>query len=90
MAMNKSDKEAAVTELHEKMTKATFAAAVSFNKLNANQSIELRKALRTAKVDFKVIKNTLALRAAKGTTIEKLGNHFTGQMAVAIGYGDVV
>jgi len=90
MPMNKSEKEAAVSALHEKMAKATFAAAVSFSKLDANTAIELRKNLRNAKIDYKVVKNTLALRAAKGTAIEKLGLHFKGPVAVALGYGDVV
>lgn len=88
--MNKSEKEAVVTGLHEKMSKATFAAAFAFNKMDAFTTIDLRKKLREAKVDYKVVKNTLALRASKGTAVEQLGSHFKGPVAVAIGYGDVV
>jgi large subunit ribosomal protein L10 len=88
--MNKSQKETSVNELHEKMAKATFVAAVSHSKLDAETDIALRKAMREAKVDFKVVKNTLALRASKGTPVEKLAEHFSGPMAVAMAYGDVV
>src|SRR3954465_13641199 len=88
--MNKSEKEVAVNTLHDKMAKATFVAAVSHSKLDAETDIVLRKAMREAKVDFKVVKNTLALRAAKGTAVEKLADHFQGPVAVAMAYGDVV
>jgi large subunit ribosomal protein L10 len=88
--MNRSEKETAVGKLHEKMAKATFAAAVSFQKLDAFTDIELRKTMRAAKVDFKVVKNSLATLAAKGTPLEQLVPHFKGPVAVAIAYGDVV
>ena len=88
--MNKSQKETTVNTLHEKMAKATFVAAVEHKKLDAATDIVLRKAMRDAKVDFKVVKNTLALRAAKGTPVEKLEAHFQGPVAVALAYGDVV
>jgi large subunit ribosomal protein L10 len=88
--MNKTEKSVAVSALHEKMAKATFAAAVSFNKLDANTAIELRKAMRANKIDYKVIKNTLAKLAAKGTEVEKITEHFEGPVAIALGYGDMV
>jgi len=90
MAMNKSDKEVTIKGLHEKMSKATFAAAVSFSKIDADTTIELRRAFRKAKIDYKVVKNTLATLAAKGTSVEKLTPHFKGPVAVAMGYDDVV
>lgn len=88
--MNRSEKEVAVNALHEKMAKATFAAAVQYSKLDANTAIELRKAMRDAKIDYKVFKNTLALRAAKGTQVELITKHFKGPVAVALAYGDPV
>ena len=88
--MNRTDKEAAINALHEKLSRASFVAAVAFNKLDANTAIELRKAMRAAEIDYKVVKNTLAKRAAKGTEAEKLDAHFVGPVAVAIGYGDMV
>jgi len=88
--MNRTDKEAAINALHEKFGKATFVAAVAFDKLDATTAIELRKAMREAQIDYKVVKNTLAKRAAKGTEVEKLEGHFVGPVAVAIGYGEMV
>lgn len=88
--MNKSEKEISVNNLHEKMAKATFVATASHFKLDALTDIELRKAMRNAKIDYKVVKNTLAKRAAKGTAAEKLSDTFTGPVAVVLGYDDVV
>jgi len=88
--MNKSEKEVAINSLHEKLAKASFVAAVGFSKLDAETAIDLRKKMREAGIDYKVVKNTLALRAAKGTAVEKLEKHFAGPVAVAIGYGDMV
>src|SRR5262249_52823014 len=48
------------------------------------------KKLRDGGVDYKVLKNTLAKRAAKGTSLEHISSHFTGPVAVALGYDDVV
>ncbi len=88
--MNRTEKESIVNALHEKLNKATFVAAVAFNKLDANTAIELRKTMRASNIDYKVVKNTLAKKAAKGTSLEKLEAHFEGPVAVAIGYDDMV
>jgi large subunit ribosomal protein L10 len=50
----------------------------------------LRKKLRDAGVDYKVLKNTLAKRAAKGTPVEVVSDDFTGPVAAILGYEDVV
>jgi len=88
--MDRSTKEATVGMLHEKMSKAVFVAALEFGKVDSNTTIELRKAMRAGKVEYRVVKNTLALRAAKGTGVEQMSAYFAGPVAVAIGFGDVV
>ena len=47
------------------------------------QVTELRRQLRAAKAEYKVVKNTLAKRAFKGTPFEPLDVHFAGTTAVA-------
>ncbi len=90
MGMKKADKEISVETLHKKMAKASFVATASHFKLDALTDIELRKAMRNSKIDYKVVKNTLAKRAAKGTPAEKLTDTFKGPVAVVMGYDDVV
>ncbi len=58
--------------------------------LPVNQVTELRKQLRGAKAEYKVVKNTLAIRAAEGTILAGLKAHLKGPTGVVIGYDDPV
>jgi large subunit ribosomal protein L10 len=51
---------------------------------------DLRKKLRDAKVEYRVVKNTLAARAAKGTSLEQVAEKFVGPTALVMSYDDVV
>jgi large subunit ribosomal protein L10 len=86
----KSEKEALIKELNEKFSRATAAIAVEFKKVDVATVTNLRKKLRGGGIDYKVLKNTLAKRAAKGTPIEVVSDDFNGPVALAIAYGDVV
>ena len=44
---------------------------------------ELRRQVRGTQSKYLVVKNTLALRATKGTALEAVSEHFTGPTAVA-------
>ncbi|MGA9520727.1 MAG: 50S ribosomal protein L10 [Myxococcaceae bacterium] len=88
--MIKSEKEELINELHEKFSRAKTAIAVEFTKLNVATVTNLRKKLRDGGVDYKVLKNTLAKRAAKGTPVETIADDFAGPMAMCISYDDVV
>ena len=63
--MKRSDKEQLVTELREKMAGASTLYYTDFTGLNVKRMTELRRRLRKAKVEYVVIKNTLALRAVQ-------------------------
>lgn len=88
--MIKSEKEALIKELNEKFSRAQTAIVAEFSKLNVETVTKLRKKFREGKVDYKVLKNTLAKRAAKGTPVEVIAEDFVGPVAVAISYDDVV
>ncbi len=59
------------------------ADRLSAQTLNVPQVTELRRQLRTAKASYKVVKNTIAKRALKGTAFEALEQYFAGTTAVA-------
>lgn len=88
--MEKSEKEVMIKELNQKFARAQTAIVAEFSKLNVETVTRLRKKLRDSGVDYKVLKNTLAKRAAKGTPVEVVSDDFTGPVAIAIGYDDVV
>jgi large subunit ribosomal protein L7/L12 len=88
--MKKEDKATAVAELHEKFSRAKLAVMTECSGLPVNDITELRKQLRGAKAEFKVVKNTLAARAVDGTTLIEAKPYFKGPMALMIGYDDPV
>jgi len=88
--MKKEEKATAVAELAEKFGRARLAIVTECAGLPVNQVTELRKQLRGAKAEYKVVKNTLAIRAADGTTLVGLKTHLKGPTGVVIGYDDPV
>jgi large subunit ribosomal protein L10 len=88
--VHKSEKEVAIKELNEKFARAKSAVLAEFAKLDVAAVTQLRKKCRDGGVEYRVIKNTLAKRAAKGTPLESLSDEFTGPVALALGYGDVI
>ena len=61
--MNRTEKEALVADLKEKIQNATALYYPDFTGLNVKRMTQLRRTLRRANVDYVVIKNSLALRA---------------------------
>ena len=88
--MHRSEKEQVVQQLNEKFSRARAAIAVEFGKLSVATVTQLRRKLREGKVEYKVLKNTLAKRAAQGTPIEQVSDDFVGPVALCLAYDDVV
>jgi large subunit ribosomal protein L10 len=88
--LSKSVKQARVTDLHKKMEKAVTAIVASPKSIDVATSTAMRKKMRGQAVEFKVVKNTLARIAAKGTSLETIIDLFEGQTAIIFGYTDVV
>ena len=88
--LNRTEKEQVISELHEKMAKAKIAIVAEPKGLDVATVNDLRKKLRDSKVEYRVIKNTLAARAAKGTSVEKVSDKFVGVTAIVMSYDDVI
>jgi large subunit ribosomal protein L10 len=86
----KSEKEELIKDLNDRFSRAKGVVVAEFNKLNVDTVNRLRKKLRDGKVEWRVLKNTLARRAAKGTSVEKISDDFVGPVAAAITYDDVI
>jgi large subunit ribosomal protein L10 len=83
MAVTRADKEAEFQQLEQAFKGSDSAILVDYKGLNVPQVTELRRQLRGAKAKYKVVKNTIAKRALRGTTFEVLTEHFKGTTAVA-------
>src|SRR3970040_272337 len=86
--MRKEEKTQAIAELHEKFGRARAAFLAECTGLEGNEVTELRRQLRGAGAELKVVKNTLAVLASEGTSLSVAKEHFRGPLSVAIGYDD--
>jgi large subunit ribosomal protein L10 len=83
MSVSKADKTAELEQLAAAFTGSDSAILIDYKGINVPQVTELRRQLRGAKATYKVVKNTLARRALKGTRFESLEQHFEGTTAIA-------
>src|SRR5215475_13895257 len=83
MAVTRADKEAELQQLEAAFKGSDSAVLVDYKGLNVPQVTDLRRQLRGAKAGYRVVKNTLAKRALKGTKFEALEKYFEGTTAVA-------
>ncbi len=90
MAVTRADKAAELERLEAAFKGSDSAILVDYKGLNVPQITLLRRQLRTAKASYKVVKNTLAKRALKGTKFEPLDKFFEGTTAVAYTKADPV
>jgi large subunit ribosomal protein L10 len=88
--VNKQEKKEAIDELHEKFARAKTAIITGYSGINVEQITDLRAKLRTSKVEYRVVKNTLARKAVEGTSLELLKDYFVGPVGIALGFDDVV
>jgi large subunit ribosomal protein L10 len=88
--LQKNEKQEVIDELHEKFARAKTAVITGYSGINVEQITELRSKLRQSKVEYRVVKNTLARKAAEGTSLAPLIDHFVGPVGIALGYDDVV
>jgi large subunit ribosomal protein L10 len=90
MAVTRAEKTEALQALQSTFKGVETAILVDYRGLNVPQVTELRRQLRAVKAQYKVVKNTLAKRALKGTAFESLDKHFAGTTAVAYTGADPV
>jgi large subunit ribosomal protein L10 len=77
-----------VENLQEKFSRCNIGILTDYRGLKTAELNELRRKLREANVEYKVVKNSLALIAAKNAGMEPVVVSLEGPMAVAFGYGD--
>ena len=83
-------KETLVQAAAEKFESAASVVIVDYRGLTVEEVTNLRKQLRDAGVEMKVIKNSILSRAAKKVGLDGLDEVFTGPTAVAFSNDDVV
>ncbi len=90
MAVTRAKKVAQVEKLSGELKSASSMIVATYSKLTVTQDFELRKALRPTGAKYRVVKNTLAERAGKGTKVEEALKNLVGVTSIAYTEGDPV
>lgn len=90
MAVTRASKAEELQGLEDAFKGTESAIVLDFKGLKVPEVTELRRQVRGVKASYKVVKNTLARRALKGTKFEGLTEHFSGTTAVAYAGEDPV
>lgn len=88
--MNREEKQQTVESLGEQFRSLDSAFLINYRGLKVVDATELRRKIREIDGCYVVVKNTLALLAAKQTKLEQLEPFFEGPTAVAYHHKDVV
>jgi len=88
--VSREKKAEVVDTLQQLLSKCNIGILTDYRGLSVLEMTRLRRRLREGGVDYRVVKNTLARLAAKRGGREELVGVFSGPIAIAFGYGDIV
>jgi large subunit ribosomal protein L10 len=87
--MARPEKEQQVALLAEKLRKARVAVLTDYRGLTVSQMEDLRGRLRGSEVEYRVVKNTLARRAAVESGHDDFQEVLVGPVGIAFGHDDL-
>ncbi|MGD8497149.1 MAG: 50S ribosomal protein L10 [Gemmatimonadales bacterium] len=82
--MNIDQKKQITQEIATDLGEAVTIYLTDFTGLNVGQMGELRARLKESGADFRVVKNTLALRALEDLDLPDIAEHFTGPTGIVL------
>jgi large subunit ribosomal protein L10 len=82
------EKAGTIEELRQRLGGATAAVLTEYRGLTVQQLSELRKQLRAASAEYRVVKNRLARVAIEGSALATLRPHLSGPIGVVIARKD--
>jgi large subunit ribosomal protein L10 len=89
--LNFAQKQEQVTELKEKLARATSVIVADYRGLDVLAVNALRAKLRaTGSCEYRVVKNSILRRACEGTEVASIATHLKGPTALALAFGDPV
>jgi len=84
LGLNLEQKQAAVAEVAAKLAAAQAVIVAEYRGLDVGRVTQLRAKARKSGLYLRVLKNTLARRAVKGTPFEKLADKMVGPLMYGI------
>ena len=83
-------KEKQVAELAEKIQNSVCGVLTNYKGINVANDSKLRKSMREAGVEYRVIKNSILSRAFEKAGLGELNVHLTGETAIALSKEDII
>jgi large subunit ribosomal protein L10 len=83
-------KQQIAQDLHDRFERAKVVILTDYKGLNVGAMTDLRRRLKQAGIEYRVVKNTLLERAATDTPAAVIRDAFKGPSAVALSYDDPV
>jgi len=87
---SKGKKKEELDALKKDLEQAKNLFVAQFQGMTVLQDTDLRQKIRETKSQYRVVKNTLAKKAAEGTAAEGVAKSFDGSTAIAYNAGDPV
>ena len=81
-------KKEIVKDLHEKFLKSKVVIVTDYKGLDVTTISDLRRKLGAEKIEYKVVKNSLLIRASEETDVALIKDYFKGPSAVALSYDE--
>lgn len=88
--MNLNRKKEITADIHERFSKSKIVIVTDYKGLDVMTMNELRRKLRDVGVEYKVVKNTLLVRASEDTDAALITDYFKGPSAIALAFDDPV
>lgn len=86
----RSDKEKDLEQLKSELATVSTVILTTFQGITVEDDTKLRRTIQSVGGDYKVVKNTLAERAAAGTPVGDLLKNLTGPTSIAFTQADPV
>ncbi len=88
--MDINEKKRIAEDLKERLEKSSIVILTDYKGMDVDAINQLRRKLRQADVEYKVVKNSLLVRASEGNDVALIKDSFKGPSAVALSYDDPV
>jgi len=88
--LNREEKQQSIEFLRERFARAKAVVLTDFKGITVAEISDARRKFRDSNVEYRVVKNTLAKRAADDTPVSVASGYFEGPTGVAIGFDDPV
>ena len=87
--MSREKKVQIIDSLEQVFSQCNVCIFTDYRGTSATEMTDLRRRLREARIEYRVVKNTLARFAAQRLGREELLSFFDGPVAIAFGYDDI-